>query len=69
MGIEKEATHYLPNPDGSIGLFYKWSYAKMNDGTIGKGLAYLSTCGGGWMGSSERNPEKFFSEKLKPLRN
>ena len=65
--LPRSATHYLPNKDGSIALFYKWVYTKCNDNTIAKGLSYLSTCGGGWMGSMERNPENFMKERLLPL--
>lgn len=49
--------------DGFPQLFYKIETVKLNDGTTEDVLLYHSSCGGGWMGTNERNPEAYL---LKP---
>lgn len=64
MNTPKTAQFYLPNKDESIALFYRLEPIKYNDNTTELRLQYLSTCGGGWMGSSERKPDEFIKDRL-----
>lgn len=67
--IPASAKYYLPLlSDKKVAtLFYRWWPIKYNDGTIVESLQYLSTCGGGWFGSAEKNPKQFIVEKLIPI--
>ncbi len=59
------AQFYLPMNDGKTpSLYYRFAPIKYNDGTTEDRLQYFSTCGGGWMGSMEKNPEEFAKNKL-----
>ena len=59
------AQFYQPMKDGvTPQLYYRYKDIKYNDGTTEPRLQYLSTCGGGWMGSMEKNPEEFVKNKL-----
>lgn len=59
------AQFYLPNPDGSIALYYRITQVKFNDGTVGEGLQYLSSFGV-WQGSFD-NDRAGLMKKLIPL--
>lgn len=59
----KTAQYFLENPDGSIALFYRIDIGTFNDGSSYEHLQYLSSFGV-WMGTMERDPEKFIKDKL-----
>lgn len=62
---KKGAQFYQPMKDGvTPQLFYRFADIKYNDGTTEKRLQYLSTCGGGWMGSMEKDEDSFVKNKL-----
>jgi hypothetical protein len=61
----REAQYYLPNKDGSIALYYRIAPIQFNDGTIRNQLQYHSTCGGGWMGSLDRNKTELMKRMVK----
>lgn len=61
--VERGAQFYLPNPDGSVGLYYRWTKVQRNDGTYHTGLSYIGYAGG-WQGSMERNQEEFVKTRL-----
>jgi hypothetical protein len=56
------AEYYLPNPDGSLALLYRFAKVKRNDGTVSHTLQYLSHAGI-WMGSMD-NDKAALIEKL-----
>jgi len=61
----KDAQYYLPTKKGNPQLFFRIENIKINDGSVYKCLQYLSTCGGGWMGSSKNpNYKDFIKNKL-----
>lgn len=58
----KDAQFCVLTKIGFIEMFYRIADIKMNDGTTEKHLQYYSSCGGGWMGSMQRDQDKFLSE-------
>ena len=62
---KRGAQYFMPMKDGiTPQLFYRFENIKYNDGTIAPRLQYLSTCGGGWMGSMENDEKSFVKNKL-----
>lgn len=57
------AQFYSATPRGTPQMWYKWETGTFNDGTPYKGLCYLSFAGI-WMGSGERDPERYVAERL-----
>lgn len=52
------------NPTGDfIEMFYRLEPIKYNDNTVEDQLQYYSSCGGGWMGTNERDPDKFLKTR------
>jgi len=60
----KEADFCTLNPNGTIALFYRIQTVCYSDGSIGEHLQYLSFANI-WMGSCERDWQKFLSQPNK----
>lgn len=67
LTIPEGATLFLPAPDGSPQLFYRWNETTFNDGSKGRGLSYFSPHSRMWRGSNERDPVRYAAEHLKPI--
>jgi hypothetical protein len=57
------ATHYLPDKNGNIQMYYRVTKGAYNTGEKYIGLEYYSSFGI-WQGSQERNPEEFVKNSL-----
>jgi hypothetical protein len=59
------ATHYLPNLEGRVQMYYRINKGKYNTGEEYKnGLSYYSPDFETWRGSNEKNPMEFVKNRL-----
>lgn len=57
------ATHYLPDKNGNIQMYYRVTKGFYNTGETYRGLEYYSSFGV-WQGSNERSHEEFIKNRL-----
>lgn len=67
MNSPKTATHYLPNPDGSVAMWYRvgtLTYHPKHGGETVPTLEYLSFCNI-WQGSGDRDRAGLLTKLVK----
>lgn len=69
MSPLETATHYLPNKQGRVQLYYRATKGEYNTGEEYSGLEYFSPDFQTWRGTNERNPEIFAKERLIKIGN